>query len=115
MILPFPPNTLPGTFVLQSVTADVVALVNDTTGTLMAIGIEDQECYVGVILGTGTNACYLEDLKAVKKCPEPVDHHSHVIINTEWGAFGDDGTLDKWRTSFDRELDSLANNKLQQT
>ena len=32
---------------------DVVALVNDTTGTLMAIGHKDQNCHVGVILGTG--------------------------------------------------------------
>lgn len=28
-----------------------------------------------------------------------------MCINTEWGAFGDDGTLEDIRTEFDRELD----------
>ena len=100
---------------LQNVAIDVVALVNDTTGTQMAVGIHDPDCYVGVILGTGTNACYLEDLQAVKKHKGEGSDHTHVIINTEWGAFGDDGSLEKWRTSFDRDLDALAKNKLQQT
>ena len=98
-----------------NVAIDVVALVNDTTGTQMAVGIHDPDCYVGVILGTGTNACYLEDLQAVKKHKGEGSDHTHVIINTEWGAFGDDGSLEKWRTSFDRDLDALAKNKLQQT
>jgi len=41
---------------------DVVleALVNDTVGTLMARAYSDPKCRVGVILGTGTNACYRE-------------------------------------------------------
>ena len=93
----------------------MVALVNDTTGTQMAVGIKDPDCYVGVILGTGTNACYLEELSAVKKYKETSNGHTHVIINTEWGAFGDDGSLEEWRTDFDRKLDSLAKNKMEQT
>lgn len=36
------------------------ALVNDTVGTLMARAYSDPKCRVGVILGTGTNACYRE-------------------------------------------------------
>ena len=36
---------------LQDVDIDVVALVNDTTGTQMALGIDDPECYIGLILG----------------------------------------------------------------
>ena len=34
------------------------ALVNDTVGTLMARAYIDPRCKMGVILGTGTNACY---------------------------------------------------------
>ena len=30
---------------------DVVALVNDTTGTQMALGLSDPDCFVGLILG----------------------------------------------------------------
>ena len=28
-----------------------------------------------------------------------------VIINTEWGAFGDDGALDFIKTEYDRKVD----------
>lgn len=33
-----------------------------------------------------------------------------VIINTEWGAFGDNGCLDFMRTEYDRELDTYSIN-----
>ena len=33
-----------------------------------------------------------------------------VIINTEWGAFGDNGCLDFLRTEYDRELDTFSIN-----
>jgi hexokinase len=94
---------------------DVVALVNDTTGTQLAVGIRDPECHIGLILGTGTNACYMENLDAVPKFTGDRSRYSQVIINTEWGAFGDDGQLDSFMTDFDRELDRLVVNKGQQT
>lgn len=94
---------------------DIVALVNDTTGTQLAIGIRDPECHIGLILGTGTNACYIESLDAVPKFSGDRSRYSNVIINTEWGAFGDDGKLDHYLTSADRELDQLIVNKGQQT
>ncbi len=94
---------------------DVVALVNDTTGTQLAVGIRDPECHVGLILGTGTNACYMENLEAVPKYSGDRTRYSQVVINTEWGAFGDDGRLDSYLTRFDRELDTLVKNTGQQT
>jgi len=67
------------------------ALVNDTTGTLMARAYQSGSALVGAIFGTGTNAAYVERLSAVKKLS---GHHSpsfekadKMIINTEWGAF----------------------------
>lgn len=36
--------------------------------------------------------------------------HFQVIINTEWGAFGDNGCLDFVRTEYDRELDTFSIN-----
>jgi len=38
----------------------VVALANDTVGTLFARCYQEAQCYIGVILGTGTNAAYIE-------------------------------------------------------
>lgn len=94
---------------------DVVALVNDTTGTQLAVGIRDPECHIGLILGTGTNACYMEKLEEVPKFTGDRSRYSNVIINTEWGAFGDDGKLDPFLNDFDRELDTMVVNKGQQT
>lgn len=94
---------------------DVVALVNDTTGTQLAVGIRDPECHIGLILGTGTNACYMESLDEVPKYTGDRSRYSNVIINTEWGAFGDNGKLDPYLTDFDKELDTLVVNKGQQT
>lgn len=34
-----------------------------------------------------------------------------VLINTEWGAFGDNGALDFVRTQYDREIDEFSINK----
>lgn len=40
--------------------------------------------------------------------------YDKVVINTEWGAFGDKGSLDNVLTEFDRALDDLVENKKQQ-
>ena len=37
--------------------AQLSALVNDTTGTLMAKAIDEKDCYIGLILGTGYCCC----------------------------------------------------------
>lgn len=100
---------------VQNIDVDVVALVNDTTGTQLAVGIKDPDCHIGLILGTGTNACYMESLNAIPKFDGNRSQYSKVIVNTEWGAFGDDGKLDPYLTAFDNELDTLVINKGQQT
>lgn len=98
----------------QDIDVDVVALVNDTTGTQLAVGSEVSDCNVGLILGTGTNACYMEKLDAVPKFKGDRKRYSQVIINTEWGAFGDDGKLNKWMTPYDHQLDEKVVNRGQQ-
>lgn len=52
--------------------AEIVAVINDTTGTQLAGSLKHENCRVGIILGTGTNAAY---------------YNGHEIINTEWGGF----------------------------
>ena len=34
----------------------------------------------------------------------------HMVVNTEWGAFGNDGELDFIMTKWDREVDALSIN-----
>ncbi|KAF2979132.1 hypothetical protein EK904_007124, partial [Melospiza melodia maxima] len=81
---------------------DVLALVNDTVGTMMTCGYDDPRCEVGLIIGTGTNACYMEEMRHISLVE---GDEGRMCINTEWGAFGDDGALEDLRTEFDRELD----------
>ncbi|KAF3828361.1 hexokinase-3 isoform X2 [Mirounga leonina] len=91
----------------EAVELNVVAIVNDTVGTMMSCGYEDPRCEVGLIVGTGTNACYMEELQNVAAVP---GDSGHMCINMEWGAFGDDGSLDLLRTCFDANVDQASIN-----
>ncbi|XP_027030735.1 hexokinase-1 [Tachysurus fulvidraco] len=82
--------------------ADIMAVVNDTVGTMMTCGFDDQRCEVGMIIGTGTNACYMEEMRHIDLVE---GDEGRMCINTEWGAFGDDGMLEDIRTEFDRDID----------
>uniref|UniRef100_A0A4W6EM50 Hexokinase-2 n=1 Tax=Lates calcarifer TaxID=8187 RepID=A0A4W6EM50_LATCA len=82
---------------------DIVAVVNDTVGTMMTCGYDDHHCEIGLIVGTGTNACYMEQMRNL----ELLDgDEGRMCVNTEWGAFGDDGALEDLRTDIDREIDA---------
>ncbi|GFF43660.1 hexokinase [Aspergillus udagawae] len=66
----------------------VAALINDTTGTLIASAYTDPEMKIGCIFGTGVNAAYMEDVGSVPKLAHmnlPPD--MPVAINCEYGAF----------------------------
>ncbi|XP_060106979.1 hexokinase-2 isoform X1 [Heteronotia binoei] len=81
---------------------DIVAVVNDTVGTMMTCGYDDHNCEVGLIVGTGSNACYMEEMRHIDLVE---GDEGRMCINMEWGAFGDDGVLNDVRTQFDRDID----------
>ncbi|NWV74718.1 HXK2 protein, partial [Dasyornis broadbenti] len=85
----------------------VVALVNDTVGTMMACGYDDPKCEIGLIVGTGTNACYMEEMRNVGTVEGEL---GRMCINMEWGAFGDNGCLDRILTHFDKVVDESTIN-----
>lgn len=58
-------------------------------------------------LGTGTNACYMEELRHVDLVE---GDEGRMCVNTDWGAFGDDGALKDFITEFDRDVDAASNN-----
>lgn len=88
---------------------DICAILNDTTGTLMSCAWKNHNCKIGLIVGTGSNACYVEKTENCELFDgEP--GKPELLINTEWGAFGDDGALDFVRTEFDREVDANSIN-----
>ncbi|NXF47236.1 HXK3 protein, partial [Oceanites oceanicus] len=85
----------------------VVAVVNDTVGTMMSCGYDDPKCEIGLIVGTGTNACYMEEMQNVGTVE---GEQGRMCINMEWGAFGDNGCLDDIFTNFDRLVDEKTIN-----
>jgi hexokinase len=95
------------------VEVNVVALINDTTGVLISGGSEMPDCHIGIVLGDGIDACYMEELRAIPKFKGD-GTHTEVIVNTEWCAFGDDGKLDQWRNEYDRQVDKTSSNHGQQ-
>lgn len=87
---------------------DVVAVVNDTTGTLVKGTLVDHKCAIGMVLATGCNACYLERVDRIEKWKGDHPGVDEVVIDIEWGAFGDNGVLDFVKTEYDREVDNLS-------
>lgn len=87
----------------------VCAILNDTTGTLMSCAWKNQNCKIGLIIGTGANACYLEKAENAEFFDKP-GKGENVIINTECGAFGDNGNLEDVRNDYDREIDENSIN-----
>lgn len=88
----------------------VSAILNDTTGTLMCGTFLDHECRVGAILGTGSNGCYIERVARVPRLSnEPLEAGDKVLIDIEWGAFGDNHSIDFLKTPFDAEVNRFSN------
>ena len=52
----------------------------------MSCAWKEDKCRIGLIIGTGTNACYLENIDAIKTVDASDSNgEDHMIINTEWG------------------------------
>jgi hexokinase len=67
-----------------------IVLMNDTVSTLLAgqaaTAGREFDTYIGFILGTGTNACYIEENKNITKTPN-LALTGNQIINIETGNF----------------------------
>jgi hexokinase len=90
----------------------VIVLINDTVGTLMSCAYQDNKTAIGLILGTGTNACYIESMDRIETVEDfqVESDYKEMIINTEWGAFGENGSIDFIRSRYDDEIDKTSIN-----
>lgn len=82
------------------------ALINDTTGTLIASHYTDDTMQIGCIFGTGCNAAYMENCGSVPK----IAHYNlppdmPIAINCEYGAFDNEHVVLP-RTPFDVIIDN---------
>jgi hexokinase len=86
-----------------------VVVLNDTVATLLggraAAGTREYDSYIGFILGTGTNCCYIERNGNIRKANGHADPAGTMIVNIESGGFAraPQGELD-------REFDSSTVN-----
>lgn len=92
----------------------LVALVNDTTGALIASHYNDPETIIGAIFGTGCNAAYMETAKHIPKLKGKLPDDTPMAINCEYGAF-DNGHNVLPRTTYDETIDKESPRPGEQT
>lgn len=89
----------------RGVPIKLTALINDTTGTLIASAYTDSEMKIGCIFGTGCNAAYMETCGNVPKIADmKLDPEQEIAINCEWGAFDNENVILP-RTKYDIIVD----------
>lgn len=67
----------------------------------MAQRYVDADCNIGLILGTGTNAAYVEDKAAISKLGAGSKQGGSMVVNMEWGNFRDESLK---MTSYDHTI-----------
>ncbi|PVV02388.1 hypothetical protein BB560_003160 [Smittium megazygosporum] len=89
----------------------IVAIINDTIGSLMASAYSHSNSQMGIIFGTGTNACYWEKTKNITKwTKEEIERFpEEMIINMEWGAFDNKLAVLPF-TPYDNKLNRKSHN-----
>ncbi|KAK4128939.1 hypothetical protein N657DRAFT_629942 [Parathielavia appendiculata] len=89
----------------RGVPIKLTALINDTTGTLIASAYTDPKMMIGCIFGTGCNAAYIEDCGSIPKLAHlNLPPETPMAINCEWGAFDNEGKVLP-RTPYDIAID----------
>ncbi|KAG6056726.1 hypothetical protein E4U17_002003 [Claviceps sp. LM77 group G4] len=89
----------------KGVPITLTALINDTTGTMIASAYTDPKMKIGCIFGTGCNAAYMEDVGSIPKLAHmKLAPETPMAINCEWGAFDNEHKVLP-RTEFDKVID----------
>lgn len=92
-----------------NVPVEVVALINDTTGTLVASMYTDAETKMGLIFGTGVNGAYYDACGDIPKLEgrlaADTSDDTPMAINCEYGSFDNEHKVLP-RTRFDITIDN---------
>lgn len=96
----------------------VVALINDTSGTLVASRYVDPLTEMGCIFGTGVNGAYYEVVENITKLkgqfPDDIPQDNIMLINCEYGSFDNHHKVIP-RNKYDLEIDAKSPRPGQQT
>jgi hexokinase len=74
----------PFLFLKQNVPVELTALINDTTGTLIASHYVNPKTKIACIFGTGCNAAYMEHVSDIPKLKNLGCDGADMAINCEW-------------------------------
>lgn len=94
---------------------ELICVINDTVGAMIASAYNDPKTIVGAIFGTGCNAAYMASLSDIRKI-KPSDRdaiekqygaHSKMAINCEYGAFDNAHRVLPW-TKYDQHIDAAS-------
>lgn len=93
-----------------------VAVFNDACVALLDTAADEPATSVGLVVDDGCNCCYAERAANVRGGGRTSSTAAGcTVVNTEWGAFGEDGALNCILNKYDRSLDARSQNPGQQT
>ncbi|KAF7189333.1 Hexokinase [Pseudocercospora fuligena] len=99
----------------RSLPIELIALINDTTGAMIASAYRDPQTIAGAIFGTGCNAAYMEQCKSIPKLSNTnMLENQQMAINCEYGAF-DNAHKVLPRTRYDIQIDQESPRPGEQT
>ncbi|KAB5552647.1 hypothetical protein DKX38_009958 [Salix brachista] len=94
-------------YLVGSLIGMIYNLVNDIVGTLAGGRFYNPDVIAAVILGTGTNAAYVERAHAIPKWHGLLPKSWEMVINMEWGNFRSSHLP---LTEYDQDLDAESLN-----
>lgn len=81
-----------------------VVVFNDACALIINSVAEEPATRVSLVVDYGCNCCFTESrISGHHKTPSGM---INAVVNTEWGAFGDDGVLNSYITKFDKLVDA---------
>ncbi|OWB71418.1 hypothetical protein B5S31_g1106 [[Candida] boidinii] len=110
-------SMLQDTLIEYDLPVDVVSVINDTTGTLVASMYSDPSTIMGLVFGTGVNGAYFEKIENIEKLkgilPMDIIEDGYMAINCEYGAF-DNAVEFLPITEYDAEINKNSENPNEQ-
>jgi hexokinase len=92
---------------------ELICVINDTVGAMVASAYNDPNTIIGAIFGTGCNAAYMASLSSIKKLKADDERtkatqngrsEGKMAINCEYGAFDNDHRVLP-QTKYDKQID----------
>lgn len=94
----------------RHININVEAVVNGAVGCLLAHSYRSLDTLMACTISTGTNAAYWEKVGAIPKSKLEARDDEDMIINTEWGSFGDKNLMLLPRTFYDNRVNRQSVN-----